>query len=202
MIEIRNLCKNYGKKVVYKKLDLTFPEKEISCIIGPSGCGKTTLLRILAGLETADQGEILGVANKRKAFVFQEDRLMPWLSVKENIKYVLASSYSKEQMNQKIDTILALLKLEEEANSPVQKLSGGMKRRVAIGRALVFESDLLLLDEPFKGLDEELKWHVLNQMLAYLKAEPRTVICVTHDQEVARYLGNVIDIGKCMHQSS
>lgn len=201
MIEIRNLCKSYGKKVIYKGLDLKLPEKEITCIIGPSGCGKTTLLRILAGLETADEGEILGIDHKRKSFVFQEDRLMPWLSVKENIEYVLASSCSKEQMNQKVEAILALLKLSEEANRPVQKLSGGMKRRVAIGRALAFESEILLLDEPFKGLDEALKWHVINQMLAYLKSEPRTVICVTHDQQVAKYLGQVIDLGKWMHES-
>lgn len=194
MIEIRNLCKSYGKKIVYKGLDLDLPDKTISCIIGPSGCGKTTLLRILAGLETADEGEILGITHKRKAFVFQEDRLMPWLSVKENIEYVLASSCSKKQMDEKIEAILALLKLSEEANRPVQKLSGGMKRRVAIGRALVFESELLLLDEPFKGLDEVLKWHIIDQMLIYLKSAPRTVICVTHDQEVARYLGQVIDL--------
>ena len=87
MIEIRNLCKSYGKKVIYKGLNLKVPEETITCIIGPSGCGKTTLLRILAGLEKADDGEILGIAHKRKAFVFQEDRLMPWLSVKENIEY-------------------------------------------------------------------------------------------------------------------
>lgn len=194
MIEIRNLCKSYDGKVIYRGLNLNIPEQNISCIIGPSGCGKTTLLRILAGLETFDEGEILGTTGKRKAFVFQEDRLMPWLSVKENIEYVLASWYSKDQMEKQISQILQLLKLSNEKNVPVQKLSGGMKRRVAIGRALAFESEILLLDEPFKGLDDDLKWHVLKGMLSYLEEKPRTVICVTHDKEVARHLGHLIDL--------
>lgn len=196
MIEIRNLCKSYGEKVIYRELNLIIPEQTISCIIGPSGCGKTTLLRMLAGLEACDEGEILGTTGKRKAFVFQEDRLMPWLSVKENIEYVLASWCSKDQMEKQIAQILRLLKLSGEENTRVQKLSGGMKRRVAIGRALAFESEILLLDEPFKGLDDDLKWHVLKGMLAYLEEKPRTVICVTHDKEVAMHLGHLIDLEK------
>lgn len=196
MIEIKNLCKSYDGKVIYRELNLIIPEQTISCIIGPSGCGKTTLLRMLAGLEAYDEGEILGTRGKRKAFVFQEDRLMPWLSVKENIEYVLDSWCSKDQMEKQISQILQLLKLSDEENVPVQKLSGGMKRRVAIGRALAFESEILLLDEPFKGLDDDLKWHVLKGILAYLEEKPRTVICVTHDKEVAMHLGHLIDIEK------
>lgn len=196
MIEIRKLCKSYDGKVIYRELNLIIPEQTISCIIGPSGCGKTTLLKMLSGLETFDEGEILGTTGKKKAFVFQEDRLMPWLSVKENIEYVLASWCSKDEMEKQISQILKLLKLSEEENVLVQKLSGGMKRRVAIGRALAFESEILLLDEPFKGLDDDLKWHVINGILAYLKEKPRTVICVTHDKEVAMHLGHLIDLEK------
>ena len=194
MIEIRNLYKSYGDKVIYKGLNLTIKEQTISCIVGPSGYGKTTLLRMVAGLETYDGGEILGTVGVRKAFVFQEDRLMPWLSVKENIEYVLASKYSKVQIEEKIVRILQLLKLTNEKDVLTCKLSGGMKRRVAIGRALAYESEILLLDEPFKGMDDELKWHVLEGMLGYLEEKPRTVICVTHDKAVAKRLGYMIDI--------
>lgn len=196
MIEIRKLCKSYDEKMVYQSLDLIIEDDTISCIVGPSGCGKTTLLRILAGLECYDEGEILGIEEKRKAFVFQEDRLMPWLNVTENIEYVLASYCSKDEMKEKVSSILGMLQLTEQEKTSVQKLSGGMKRRVAIGRALAFDSEILLLDEPFKGLDDALKWHVLEGMLAYLKEYPRTVICVTHDREIAIRLGNVIDIEK------
>ncbi len=194
MIEIRNLYKSYDDKTIYKGLNLTIKKQTISCIVGPSGCGKTTLLRMLAGLEAYNAGEILGTKGVRKAFVFQEDRLMPWLSVKENIEYVLAFSHSKAQMKEKVVGILQLLKLTDEKDIPLYKLSGGMKRRVAIGRALAFESEILLLDEPFKGLDDDLKWHVLEGMLTYLEEKPRTVICVTHDKEVALRLGHIIDI--------
>jgi len=196
MIEIRNLYKSYDEKIIYERLNLTIKEQTISCIVGPSGCGKTTLLRMIAGLEAYNAGEILGIVGARKAFVFQEDRLLPWLSVKENIEYVLASQYSKEQIREKVGRMLHLLKLTDEEDIPICKLSGGMKRRVAIGRALAFDSEILLLDEPFKGLDDDLKWHVLEGMLAYLEEKPRTVICVTHDKEVAMRLGHVIDIEK------
>ena len=196
MIEIKNLCKSYDGKVIYHGLNLNIPSQTISCIVGPSGCGKTTLLRILAGLEDYNEGEILGTMGKKKAFVFQEDRLMPWLSVKENIEYVLASHYSKDQMSKQVSKVLQLLKLSDQEDVSAKKLSGGMKRRVAIGRALAFESEILLLDEPFKGLDDDLKWHVLEGMLAYLEEKPRTVICVTHDKEVAMRLGHIIDMEK------
>ena len=196
MIEIKNLCKSYDGKVIYHGLNLNIPSQTISCIVGPSGCGKTTLLRILAGLEDYNEGEILGTMGKKKAFVFQEDRLMPWMSVKENIEYVLASHYSKDQIRKQVSKVLQLLKLSDQEDVSVQKLSGGMKRRVAIGRALAFESEILLLDEPFKGLDDDLKWHVLEGMLAYLEEKPRTVICVTHDKEVAMRLGHIIDMEK------
>lgn len=196
MIEIKNLCKSYDNKMIYQGLNLTIQDQTISCIVGPSGCGKTTLLRMLASLEDYNAGEILGTIGIKKAFVFQEDRLMPWLSVKENIEYVLASHCTKDQMRKQVAKMLKLLKLTGQEDVPVYKLSGGMKRRVAIGRALAFDSELLLLDEPFKGLDDDLKWHVLKGMLAYIEEKPRTVICVTHDREVAMKLGHIIDIEK------
>lgn len=196
MIEIKNLCKSYDNKMIYQELNLSIQDRTINCIVGPSGCGKTTLLRLLAGLEDYNAGEILGTTGIKKAFVFQEDRLMPWLSVKENIEYVLASYCTKDQMGKQVAKMLQLLKLTGQEDVPVYKLSGGMKRRVAIGRALAFDSELLLLDEPFKGLDDDLKWHVLKGMLAYLEEKPRTVICVTHDREVAMKLGHIIDIEK------
>lgn len=198
MIKIQKLCKSYEHKVIYKDLDLCFKEHSTNGIIGSSGCGKTTLLRILAGLESYDSGSLIGLEGKKIAYVFQEDRLMPWLSVYENIGYVMASFSKPKQIQQKVERLLKLLKLEGYQTFPIGKLSGGMQRRVAIARALAYEGDLVLLDEPFKGLDDELKWDVLSGMQQYLKESAPLVICVTHDRELASQFTCQMDIEKIM----
>lgn len=195
MIEIRNLCKSYEGKVVYKDLNLCFKEKEITVLMGPSGIGKTTLLRILAGLESYEKGEIFGIEGKRVAFVFQEDRLMPWLTVRENIEYVLASWMSKSAYQERTTEILEMVGLLEVQNQFIDALSGGMQRRVALGRALAYDSDLLLMDEPFKGLDDRLKYDMIEKIKTLTHLRGTTVICVTHDLEEAKKLGEVIGLG-------
>lgn len=196
MIEIKNLCKNYEDKVIYEGFNLSFEENQMTSIMAPSGYGKTTLLRILAGLESYEKGEITGIEGKKIAYVFQEDRLLPWLTVRENIEYVLASWTHKEHYDFKVEEVLKRLQLSSVQHQPITTLSGGMKRRVAIGRALVYEADIVLMDEPFKGLDEMLKKQILAYLLESHQQRPFTLICVTHDLEEAKALGKVIEIQK------
>lgn len=197
MIEIKNLYKSYNNKKIYENLNLTIEENKVSCLIGASGYGKTTLLRILAGLESYEAGSILGIEGKKVSFVFQDNRLMNWLSVAENICYVI-EDLPKEEKEKRLNWVLKLLKLEKERNSHVDTLSGGMQRRVAIARALVYECDLLLLDEPFVGLDEALKWEIIDQLGQVWRETKKTVIVVTHEIETALHLGNMIDLEKLM----
>ncbi len=194
MIEIKNLCKNYKDKVVYNHLNLSFEEKQITSLMGPSGCGKTTLLKILAGLEAYEGGQITGMEAKKIAYVFQEDRLLPWLTVRENIEYVLMSWEPKAAYKKRVDDLLEMLELTKEQNQLITTLSGGMKRRVALGRALAYEGEILLMDEPFKGLDEALKQRVIEGILRIYQQKKPTIICVTHELEEAKALGKVIEI--------
>lgn len=195
MIEIRNLCKSYEGKVVYEDLNLSFKKQAITVLMGPSGIGKTTLLRILAGLEGYEKGEVIGLTGKRIAFMFQEDRLMPWLSAKENITYVLASRMKQADCEQRAEQILEMMGLIHEKEQPIGALSGGMQRRVALGRALAYEGEVLLMDEPFKGLDEKLKYDMIEKIKALTILKKTTVICVTHDLEEAKRLGEVTYLG-------
>lgn len=196
MIEIKHLGKSYKEKRVYEDFNITLKKQAISVLMGPSGSGKTTLLRILAGLEPYECGQILGLTHKKAAFVFQEDRLMPWLTVRENIEYVLEDTMPERIKKEKVDQMIEKMQLTSVADEFVPSLSGGMKRRVALGRAFAYEGDLMLLDEPFKGLDDCLKGDIIEVLLAYWHKQKPTIICVTHDLEEAKRLGSVIEIRK------
>lgn len=180
-MEIKNLCKSFGETAVLTDFSAVFPPGQTTCIMGPSGCGKTTLLRILMGLEQADNGEISGLPSKIAA-VFQEDRLLPAFSAGRN-----AALAARKLSEEELQGHFAAVGLENCLHTPVKELSGGMQRRVAILRAVLAESDLLLLDEPFKGLDAETKTRVM----AYLKKHTagKTVLLVTHSQEEAAPMG-------------
>ena len=185
MIELKNLTKSFGEKQVLKDLTWSVPEGRISVIMGPSGGGKTTLLRILLGLEHADSGTVLGLEGKRLSAVFQEDRLCENVSAVSNLRLVNPALSRKSAEN-----MLEKLGLGDALRQPVRELSGGMKRRVAIARALCTEYDVLLADEPFKGLDEETK----RRTMAFFSesAREKTVILVTHDPSEAEILGGRI----------
>ena len=184
-IIISGLSKSFGEKKVLDNLNLTIPAGEITCVMGPSGCGKTTLFNILAGLLEPDSGTVEGMP-ERISFVFQEDRLCPAYSAAANVRLVTGNTVSRE----KIASDLAELGLGDSAGLPSEQLSGGMKRRAAIARAVLYGGDVFLLDEAFKGLDEERK----RQTMDYVKSRTagKTVICVTHDAEEAEYLGGKI----------
>lgn len=175
MVEIAQLSKAYGEKQVLHQLSATFPEGETTCIMGRSGCGKTTLFRLMMGLETPDSGSISGIQGKRISAVFQENRLCENLSAVSNVRLVCANRFSRPQIEQSF----AEVGLDGCLDQPVRELSGGMKRRVAIVRALLTDFDLLFLDEPFKGLDLETE----RLTAAYLlrKTAGKTVFLVSHD---------------------
>jgi NitT/TauT family transport system ATP-binding protein len=192
MIEIRGIYKKYKKEYIYENFSLSFPEGQVTVLLGPSGCGKTTLLRMLAGLESYEKGTISGLSGKRISFVFQEDRLLPWLTVGENLALVLKSFLKPDQAKKRVEQVLELLNIPETRNMMPEELSGGMQRRVAIGRALAYDGDIMILDEPFKGMDEALKNEVLPKLSKSWEESGKTVILVTHDLSDARKLSHSI----------
>lgn len=184
-IELKDISKSFGDLKVWDKLSCTFRAGEISCIEGSSGCGKTTLLNMIAGIIKSDSGTVTGVP-ERISYVFQEDRLCEDFSALSNIKLVCGKNKTKDE----IVSHLKELSLDADSKKSVREFSGGMKRRVAIARAVCFDSECILLDEPFKGLDAELKKSVMDYVLKHRNG--RTVICVTHDKSEAEYLGGTI----------
>lgn len=173
MIRIRELYKQYDDHIVLENLCLDI-EAGVTCILGPSGCGKTTLLRLIAGLESPDSGIIEFPKDKKISLVFQEDRLFDYLSAVRNVLVTAPRGFSETEATD----LLHRLGIQN-VRQKVSGFSGGMRRRVAIVRALCADHDILLLDEPFTGLDEESRSTVLNEILS--SEAKRTVICVTHD---------------------
>ncbi len=166
---------SYGDTPVLSDVSLTLPQNGAVCLFGPSGCGKTTLLRLIAGLESPTAGTVHRDA-RRIAMVFQDDRLAPWLTVRENLLLVTDDVSA-------VDAALAAVSLQDAAEQRPDELSGGMQRRVAIARALAFGGDLLILDEPFNGLDEALKVSIAAKLRERFAGCP--IVLVTHSLEEA-----------------
>lgn len=186
MIEIRNLSFQYHHQSIFHHFDLTLPDGEITGILGPSGIGKTTLINLLAGLAPFDAGEITGIDHSRLSYIFQEPRLLPWMSVHQNLDLVLRKAIrDPDQRERTIRHHLSSVGLTDAASLYPHELSGGMKQRVSIARAFAYPSDFLLMDEPFKGLDPRLKRSVMESFLALWEESRRTVVFVTHDIEEA-----------------
>jgi len=173
---------------------------EIVCLMGPSGCGKSTVLRILSGLETADSGTVTGSDGNpflpiHTAMVFQEHGLFPWLSVYDNIAYGLSlkiRSIPKDQIRRKVRDLLILVHMEEFAHSFPHQLSGGMKQRVAVARALAVEPDILLMDEPFSALDPFSRRELQDEVIRIRDTLHTTFFIVTHNPDEAVYLADRI----------
>ncbi len=187
-IIIKDLCKSFGEKKVLENFSVTFPAGSVSCIMAPSGAGKTTLISIIQGFVKPDSGSISGNEVPMSA-VFQEDRLCEDFNPVSNVRFSCGSKKNKKS-KEEIVSCLTSLGLGDSLGKPVREFSGGMKRRVAIARALMAEYELLFLDEPFKGLDEELKVSVAEYIRA--SSAGKTVIAVSHDESEAALLGATI----------
>lgn len=181
-IRVERLKKIYDGVPVLQEVSFV-AGKGVTCLMGPSGEGKTTLLRILLGLERTDSGTVRGTEGCRWAAVFQENRLLEHLDAEGNLRFALGADYDSAAAKE----LLEKLGLQEEGSKTVREYSGGMKRRLALARALLATSDALVLDEPFTGLDGARR----QSALACIRraAEEKPVILVTHDEEDARQLG-------------
>ena len=179
-IVISGLSKAFGEKQVLENFSCTLPAPGLTALMGPSGVGKTTLFRILLGLEKPDSGVIFGMEGKTLSVVFQEDRLFPDLTVLQNAEVAGTNG----------EAWLARLGLQSELSACPQSLSGGMRRRVSIARAICRNGDVFLLDEPFQGLDRERKRDVM-EIFRQLKKE-KPVLLITHDPEEADFLADQV----------
>ncbi|KAF0196977.1 MAG: NitT/TauT family transport system ATP-binding protein [Bacillota bacterium] len=192
-VAVQRLTKSFGTLSVFQDFNLEFPCNQITCILGPSGAGKTTLLNILSGLLVPDSGQVLGLDGEAVSYLFQEPRLLPWKSVRGNFDFVLATAYpDMEERTAVVEAYLKLVELADFAEYYPAQLSGGMKQRVAIARAFAYPSKILLMDEPFKALDMQLKYSLMADFIELWQEDKRTVVCVTHDPEEALYLGDRI----------
>lgn len=198
LLEAQGLCKWFqpGQPVV-DQLSLQMHAGQITCLLGPSGCGKTTTLRLIAGFETPDAGEIrrggevisspdrvLPPEKRRMGMVFQEYALFPHLTAEQNLAFGL-SRWSRKERCARIDELCALLDIETLRGRYPHQLSGGQQQRLALGRALAPRPELLLLDEPFANLDVALRHDLRQQVFGLLRCARIPVLLVTHDQEEA-----------------
>lgn len=185
-MRLQEVTKCFGSTQVLKDLSLTLIPGEITCMLGPSGCGKSTVLNILAGLLSPDQGTVTGQPQKM-GYVFQEDRLLPWRTVTENIHLGNPRATTK-QLSQLVD-VVGLTGFE---NHYPHQLSGGMRQRCAIARAYLFQPGMLLMDEPFKSLDYDLRLNMVETLLTLWQEWKSTVVFVTHEMDESLLLGNRI----------
>ena len=200
MITIQQIAKTFGGKegnvVALEPFDLEIAEGELVSIIGPSGCGKSTLLRIIAGLEEPTSGKIvLGTAGLKRpvGFVFQDAVLLPWKTVAENIRFPLdTSGVQRSQSEEKVGELIKLVGLEGFENSLPKQLSGGMKQRAAIARALADDPPILLMDEPFSAVDLLTRETLNDELSRIWQQTGKTILLVTHSVEEAAYLGTKV----------
>ncbi|WP_374030215.1 ABC transporter ATP-binding protein [Bdellovibrio bacteriovorus] len=197
-IRIQNLHKKFAQRQVIENLSLEIAPGSFVSVVGPSGCGKSTLLRLIAGLEKPTNGEVsLSPASANFSFVFQDANLLPWRTVAENVSlpFELDSKLqqiSQAEKNKRVRAALEKVKLEHFESAFPHELSGGMKMRVSLARALVSSPRLLLMDEPFAALDENTRFEMQNQLRELWLQEKMTVVFVTHSLFESTYLAERI----------
>ncbi len=204
-LEIKGIVKNFKheshKLVALDGVNLKVEDGDFVCLVGPSGCGKSTLLRIIAGLETPDEGQVLfdgkplTTTGPERIMVFQEGALFPWLKVQDNVEFGLKmAGIPKEERDQISKRYLDMMQLTKFADSFTYQLSTGMKQRVAIARALVMDPDVLLMDEPFASLDAQTRDLLLVEMQLIWEKTKKTILFVTHNVAEASVLGTKVAV--------
>ncbi|MDM8203409.1 ATP-binding cassette domain-containing protein [Faecalicoccus acidiformans] len=199
MIEIKNVIKRFENGVdVLGGISVQIPERKRTVLFGPSGCGKTTLLRILAGLETATAGEISFPVSYKISFMFQRDSLFDPVCVFENIAYGIDQrTLCRDQLTKRVHSLAALVGVESILMQKTESLSGGQRQRVSLARALMKEPDLLLIDEGFNSLDRKTKNELIDKLIQLQEEKKFTLLYVTHDIQEARRIGqNFIEFKK------
>lgn len=170
------ITKKFDEKIIAKDFTLLFDGGKIVCMMGPSGCGKTTLLNIAAGLLPIDSGNLQGFEGKKISYVFQEPRLLPFMNTVENISLVM-----KQKNPKRVEELISLVHLDGSELLYPDELSGGMQQRVSFARALAYEPDIILADEPASNLDVPLKEILYRALRNYAQANGTTVLMITHD---------------------
>ena len=190
-MKLTNIKLKYGDKIIYDNFNIEIPENKITCILGPSGCGKTSLLNIIAGIVKYE-----GNVDKKSdeiSFVFQNPLLIDHLTVYKNVEFVLKQAVkNKKERAVIIENILNKTELLTEKDSYPSSLSGGMAQRLSLARAFAYKSDILLMDEPFKGLDISLKKRIITVFSDLYSTDPKTTVFVTHDIDEAILLADKI----------
>lgn len=184
-IYLDHISFEYGRREILSDFTLTLPGAGVTILRGPSGCGKTTLLRLLAGLEQPRSGQITGVCPRETAFLFQENRLLPWRTAEQHLTDVLPRDRREEA-----ERWLALTELTGEERSYPAALSGGMCRRLALARCLALGGRLYLLDEPFAGVDPQRA----SRIMTGLRALPAPVLLTSHEDHILSLAHRVIDL--------
>jgi len=199
-VNIKGLSKQYSISdhsfYALKDINLTIPDGSFTTIVGKSGCGKTTLLRLLCGLEKQSEGLLdftyrdgTHRGEQRVGIVFQEPRLMPWLTVKENMLLPLIKEKDKEEKEERAEKYLQILGLTRFKDAYPSQISGGMAQRTALGRTLCYDPDLILMDEPFAALDYFTRKNLQEEMVNLFLSHGKTIVFVTHNVEEAVFLG-------------
>ena len=180
MIECRDICLSFEGRVILNKLSFSLPDAGIFALMGSSGIGKSSLLKILSGLLAPDSGTIRGLDNLRVGILFQEDRLLPWHTALKNVMLAMEHPSQEEAR-----ILLDALEIGDSADAYPAVLSGGMKRRAALARAIAFSPDVLLLDEPFSGIDEQIK----GRISPFIQKSVPLIMFSTHNVKDAGMMG-------------
>ena len=198
---VSGLCKSYTQPeafTLFRDFSLNCERAQVSVILGPSGCGKTTLLRLLAGLVSPDSGSLLvngkPAGYARVSCLFQQPRLLPWLTVEKNLDFVLSPDTPRQERARRIREHLSRVCLEDAAHKYPAELSGGMAQRAIMARAFLFQSEALLMDEPFQSLDLSLKYSLIKafQEMRNSAGNPLSTLFITHAMDEALLLGDRI----------